>query len=69
MSTKTRKPYKVRVLRQMEDWVEVLALSSEEAEEKARTLPGVVELRGVTILAERRPGERKVGVEDPGEED
>lgn len=63
------KIWRVRVLRQIEDWVEVRAMSREAAETAALHLPGVVELRGVTVLGNKRANAAPPpGVEEEDEE-
>ena len=61
--------WRVRVLRCLEVWEEILAPTKEEAEARVLTLQGVKELRGVTVLAEKVAGARPVGVEDEEAED
>lgn len=64
-----QKVWRVRVLRQIEDWVEVCASSREAAEAAAILLPGVKELRGVTVLGDKLAGAPVPhGVEDQDEE-
>lgn len=49
-----KKPWKVRVRRQIEDWIEIQAFTLAEAEKEAAGRPGVVSIfPGSTILADR----------------
>lgn len=60
--------WKVRVRRLVEDWVEVRATNRTSAEAAALVLPGVKELCGVTLIAEKIAAAAPVGVEDQKEE-
>lgn len=69
--TERPRVWRVRVLREIEDWVEVRATTREGADAAAKVLPGVKELRGVTILGEKvaASNAQRIGVEDEAEED
>lgn len=66
--TERPRVWRVRVLRQLEDWVEVRASNRQAAEAAALTLPGVKELRGVTVLGDKPVAYRRpTGIEDEAE--
>lgn len=59
------KPWRVRVIRAVELWVDVQAESSAQAETLARNLPQVLSVfGGSAIRADKLAGERMAGVEE-----
>lgn len=59
------KPWRVRVTRAVESWVDVQAESSAQAENLARNLPHVLGVfRGSATRADRLASEGNLGVED-----
>lgn len=65
MSNPKPLPWRVRVAREIEDWVEVLAHTPEEANAEALKLPGVKALRGITLRGDKRAdAPMKMGVEE-----
>lgn len=68
MTAPKPKPWKVRVLREIEDWVDVHAVTREEAESAALAQKGVKELRGLAVPADKRVGAPKpAGIEEEEE--
>lgn len=71
MTEEKPKPWRVRVQRKVEDWVEVLATSPTQAEDLASQLPQVIfvyrpsALRGDKLAVTGAPA---VGVEDETED-
>lgn len=66
-----KKPWRVRVTRRVEDWVEVTATSAAEAEAQARNYAGVLSvITGVTTPADKplAIGQR-APVEDPDQDE
>jgi hypothetical protein len=59
-------PWRIRVLRSTEDWVEVLALDSNIAYEEAAKVPGVLQVFGGSAIRADHAAvpERPAGVED-----
>ena len=64
------KPYKVRVRRSVEDWVDVSAVDGAQAEALARNLPGVIFVFSPSAVLANRLASASVaiGVEDEIEE-
>lgn len=59
------KPWRVRVMRAVEVWVDVQAESSAQAEALARNLPQTLSVfGGSAIRADRLAGDRVIGVEE-----
>lgn len=70
MPAKIKKyPWRVRVKRIVEDSVEVVTRTADQAEKEALQLPGVVGvLQGATIRGDRRVDDPFVGIEDGEDE-
>jgi hypothetical protein len=59
------KPWRVRVMRAVELWVDVRAESPAQAEALARNLPQVLSVFGQSaVRADKLAGDRAVGVEE-----
>lgn len=70
MSPPKKKRWRVRVKRLLEDWIEVLATSPEEAEALAKITPNIVHVFPQMTMSGEKPIEGMippVGVEDVDE--
>jgi hypothetical protein len=60
-----QKTWKVRVVRKIEDWIDVQADNPLQAELLAASIPNIVSiLTGMTMLGDRPLGEAPAGIED-----
>jgi hypothetical protein len=63
-----QKTWKVRVVRKLEDWIDVQADNPLQAELLAASIPNIVSiLTGMTMLGDKPIGEAPAGVEDGDE--
>jgi hypothetical protein len=63
-----QKTWKVRVVRKLEDWIDVQADNPLQAELLAASIPNIVSiLTGMTMLGDRPLAEAPAGIEDGDE--